>query len=110
MHVFDSGFELTRSRDGMESLLERISKNSLSETASKLDTIADIAYAKDLYALYQAVAILFPNAARNKAIECLESGQKTIGDISDWALIPKRYAEIVVCDDWLELKETCELL
>lgn len=67
--------------------------------------LAEAMGAADRLAIYCAVALLFPDAARDMAIAEIEAGRKTVDEIADWASIPVEFVRIVVAEDWLELKQ-----
>jgi hypothetical protein len=54
----------------------------------------------DRLAEYQAIAVLFPWAARNILLPFLKQGKLSIDDIARMADIPKRYISVAMADLW----------
>jgi hypothetical protein len=54
----------------------------------------------DRLAEYQAIAVLFPMAARDLLLQPLNAGQLTLNDIARLAEIPRRYAGFVMHEAW----------
>ena len=54
----------------------------------------------DLFAWIPAVGILFPEAARTKALNAIANGSATVEDIAKWAVLPKSMVQTVLRDNW----------
>ncbi len=101
IHVCDARIEKTDTQQEVSDLLEKI----LGPLSTEDYGLADMMAAVDKIALYQALAILFPAAARDSAREQL-SNQKTIEDIVKWVALPKQFVELVVSDDWPDIQNS----
>lgn len=55
---------------------------------------------RDFLAVFPALAILFPLAARTKALEMQQSGQRTLTQIANWACLPAGFVHIALGPDW----------
>ena len=92
----DARVEKTKTPEEVEGLLEKL----LGPLSTEDFGLADFMAAKDKFALYQCLPILFPEAARARAAEKLKAGEKTIEQIADWALLPVPLARLVMTDGW----------
>jgi hypothetical protein len=73
-----------------------------------VDPVTDIGTlqaATDRLAVLQAVAILFPLAARKVLLPKYAEGRLTLADIEDLAEVPVRYVAMVMSAEWEEIHE-----
>jgi hypothetical protein len=54
----------------------------------------------DRRAIYQAVAVLFPWAARKLVMPAYKAGTLTVADIAKMVHLPTRYVQLVMSDVW----------
>jgi len=96
IHVMDGRVEKTRTPADVVALLEKL----LGPLSTEDFGLADFVAAKDKFALYQSLPILFPEAARLKAVAKFKAGEKTIEEIADWAVLPVPLTSLVMTDGW----------
>jgi hypothetical protein len=54
----------------------------------------------DKVAIYEAIAVLFPLAARALMLELLKSGKTTVGEIAHIVDLPERFVRLVMWEKW----------
>jgi hypothetical protein len=99
IHVLDGKAEKTKTEDELQGLIDKLIGPLTTEDFG----LADIMAAKDKLAIYQALAVLFPDAARTDALTQKKAGKST-EDIADQASIPPRFVELVLREEWPSLK------
>jgi hypothetical protein len=99
IHILDGQAERTKTPEEVLGLVDKL----LGPLSTEDFGIADFMAAKDRLALYQALALLFPAAARREAVQRLASGEDDIESIAEWACLPIALARVVMSDDWPEL-------
>lgn len=100
IHVMDARVEQTRTIDEMNDLIVKL----LGPLSTEDFGLADLIAAKDKFALYQALPILFPDAAREKALVKLNTQAKTMEQIAEWSALPLSLTQLVMSDAWPDLK------
>lgn len=104
MHILDSETEKTETLAELDGLLNRL----LGPLSSEDFDIFDIMAAKDRLALYQAIPFVFPEAARQDAINAIRSGRLTEEQVAVRACVPLRFIRLALTDEWPELiKDLC---
>jgi len=64
--------------------------------------------AKDRLALYQAIPILFPEAARQDALIKIASGSMKLTDVAEKACLPSEFVGLALTLEWPDLiKRIC---
>ena len=101
IHIFDKNVAKTNSEEDINGLMDKL----LGPLSTEGFGIHDLMATVDRVAYYQAVAILFPNAARLEAMQKLMEGKITIDQIAAWASLPKELCELVISDKWLTIRE-----
>ncbi|MQV98575.1 hypothetical protein GHK46_14915 [Sinorhizobium medicae] len=101
IHVCDSSVEQTNTEEEVQALLDKI----LGPLSTEDFGVADIMAAKDKFAIYQALAILFPLSAREEARDRIKRGFNDIDDVVAWTCLPKRMVEFVLSDEWPGIRE-----
>lgn len=101
IHVMDARVEHTRSADEINNLIVKL----LGPLSTEDFGFADLIAAKDKFALYQALPVLFPDVAREKALAKLTAQEKTMQEIAAWASLPLPLTELVMSDAWPSLKQ-----
>lgn len=96
IHILDDEAERTSTLDQLDGLLNRL----LGSVSTEEFNIFDIMAAKDRLALYQAIPLLFPMAARDNAIQAVKSGRKTLHEIADDACLPVELVSLALTDNW----------
>jgi hypothetical protein len=99
IHILDGQAERTKTPEEVHGLVDKL----LGPLSTEDFGIADFMAAKDRLALYQALMLLFPAAARREAVERLASGEVDIESIAKWACLPTVLTKVVMSDDWPEL-------
>jgi hypothetical protein len=99
IHVLDGKAEKTKTEDELQGLIDKL----IGPLSTEDFGLADIMAAKDKLALYQALAVLFPDAARTDALAQIKAG-KTVEDISEQASIPPRFVQLVLKEEWPSLR------
>ena len=99
VHVLDRQEGKTNKADDVLALVDKL----LGPLSSEDYGMADLMAATDRLALYQALAILFPSAAREIALNKIK--EKTIVEIAEWASIPEPLIRFALDPDWPQLRE-----
>lgn len=97
IHTCDDPVERTNTPEEVMGLIDKL----LGPLSTENFGVADIMAAKDKLALYQALALLLPLSAREQA---LASGLP-ISKIADWVKLPESLVEIVLDEEWPEIRE-----
>lgn len=100
VHLMDRAVEQTQTAEEVEGLLDKL----LGPFSTEDYGIADLMAAHDRLALYQALPILFPDAARAEALTELQAGRKTLEQIAEWAVLPPVLVTMVLAENWPALK------
>jgi hypothetical protein len=96
----DGKAEKTKTPDELQGLIDKI----ISPLSTEDFGLADVMAAKDKLAIYQALGILFPDAAWADAQEALKAG-KTSQQIIEQACIPDQFANLILADEWPAIKK-----
>src|ERR1700687_3121090 len=105
IHVLDGKAERTKTEDELQGLIDKI----IGPLSTEDFGLADLMAAKDKLAVYQALAVIFPDAARADALEAIGNGM-TKQQVMERASIPMQFVNLVLADEWLALqKRTCAL-
>lgn len=100
IHVLDGKAEKTKTEDELQGLIDKI----IGPLSTEDFGLADIMAAKDKLAVYQALAVLFPDAARADALAFIANGG-TVDEIVRRASIPERFVRLVLTDEWPSAKK-----
>jgi hypothetical protein len=100
VHLMDRRVEQTRTSDEVQGLLDKL----LGPFSTEDYGIADLMAAHDRLALYQALPILFPDAARADALAELAANRKSKTEIYEWTALPPVLVEMVLDESWPALK------
>ena len=106
MHVFDDDLERTNTAAELDRLMDKL----LGPMSTDDVGLADLMALKDKMALYEAIPILFPIAARNACLNALAAGFIAKEEVIIQACLPPPICELVLGDDWpkwLELLNDC---
>ncbi|MGO4449136.1 hypothetical protein AB4Y96_09430 [Phyllobacterium sp. TAF24] len=101
IHLCDGKDERTDKVEEVSSLVEKL----LGPLSTEDYGLADLMAAVDKLAIYQALAILFPLAARDVAILAMDAGERTIDEIVEWVQLPPKLVELVLSEEWPGLME-----
>ena len=55
---------------------------------------------RDSVGVYPALAILFPQAARQRALEMRHSGERSLQQIAQWASLPEPFVNLALHPEW----------
>lgn len=99
VHILDADMEKTATDEAVVGLLNRL----LGPLSTEDFNVFDIMATKDRLALYQSIPILFPMAARERALWDIEHQKKTPQEIADEACLPDWVTPIVLSPQWPEL-------
>lgn len=102
VHVCDSKLSKAMSESEVEELLSRL----LGKASSEDFGLADFRAAIDRLALYEGLAILFPNSARDHALALLANGQTTYALIANWIGLPIELVIFVLSEKWPDVVKT----
>jgi hypothetical protein len=104
VHILDNEVERTSSLDELDGLLTRL----LGPLSTEEFDIFDIMATKDRLAMYQALPIMFPFKARDRALERLKSGEMSLEEIAAIAELPFNLVRLILSADWPKLfKDLC---
>lgn len=101
LHIFDHEVERTDTPEEVIELIEKLLGPMNTESAGSAEFMA----LRDKMTTYIALGILFPQAARQVAIDELNSGRKTKKQIAEWACLPENLVDLVLGDEWLDILE-----
>lgn len=101
VHVCDRQIVKTQTAEMVEQLAKKIVGPFETRSAGPADLMATV----DKLAQYQGLNLLFPLAARRIARARIASGEKTLEEIADWAVVPVEYAALVLGDNWDKISE-----
>jgi hypothetical protein len=100
IHIFDGKAEKTKTPDELQGLIDKI----IGPLSTEDFGLADVMAAKDKLAVYQALAIIFPDAAWVDARKALEGG-KPREQVMAQASIPMQFVNLVLADEWPAIKK-----
>jgi hypothetical protein len=100
VHLLDGASDACKKED-FDTLLKRLTLPLEMKVLLEDPTFARVDKFGDLY----AAALLIPMAARAQLKPALEAGDITIWDIARLAVIPPKYALMVMSDDWERVYE-----
>ncbi len=101
VHFCEKEFEQTNTQEEVMGLLNRL----LGPLSTEDYDVADLMASNDKLALYQALGILFPAAARTQAKEASNDESKTISEIARWVCLPESLVKLVLIPEWPDLFE-----
>jgi hypothetical protein len=94
VHVLDKKIEKTDTKE--EGLATRL----LGPLSTEDFGIVDIMASKDRWALYVALGVLFPKAARDNAKAAIASGAESIETVAEKAVLPRTLIGLALRDEW----------
>lgn len=103
VHIMDKPSESAKTEEEVQAFLDKL----LGPLSTEDFGLADLMAATDKLAVYQCLPLLFPQAARDQAVALFKSGEKTLPQIADWAVLPPNFIELMLGDGWPSL---CDLL
>lgn len=101
MHIFDSELEKTDTEAEVPDFLDKL----IGPLSTDDFGLADYMAAKDKFALYQCLPLLFPKAALHIAREAIEAGTKSPEEVAEWAKLPKSLVNLMLNTDWDDLND-----
>lgn len=101
IHIMDAQAEKTRTEQEVQDLVDKL----LGPMSTEDFGLADLMAAVDKLALYQSLIFLFPDAARDEARSQIAQKNRTPKQIAEWASLPLSLSDLVISDDWPELKK-----
>jgi hypothetical protein len=105
IHLLDANIERPTTAEQVVQLAEKL----VGPMATEDFGFADFAAAKDKLALYQALIILFPDKAREEALEAIASNKMPRGEaikrIVRRTALPEQAVEMVLHEGWPALKK-----
>jgi hypothetical protein len=96
----DGKAEKTNTPDELQGLIDKI----IGPLSTEDFGLADLMAAKDKLAVYQALGVIFPDAARVDALRAIESGM-TKQQVMEQASIPMQFVNLVLADEWPAIKK-----
>ena len=106
IHLCDGKIARTNTADEVDALIDKL----LGPLSTEDYGLADIMASVDRLALYQALALLFPMAARDVAIERIAEGVATVETIAAWAMLPIPVVRLILSDEWIEIHAVIDQL
>lgn len=100
MHILDAPGEKTRTHEDVKGLIEKV----VGPLSDGKPSVTDFMALRDQLALYPALALLFPDAARAVAVQMLRDGTATVEQIAKWAQLPPELMPLLLSDQWPSLK------
>jgi hypothetical protein len=100
IHVMDGKAEKTKTPTELQGLIDKI----IGPLSTEDFGLADVMAAKDKLAVYQALGVIFPDAARADALEAMKNGM-TRQRIMEQASIPMQFAALVLAEEWPAIKK-----
>ena len=104
IHLCDGKIARTNTPGEVDALIEKL----LGPLSTEDYGLADIMASVDKLALYQGLALLFPIAAREVALEKINDRSATVEDIADWAQLPIPVVSLVLREEWTEVYAVIE--
>lgn len=101
IHIMDAQAEKTRTQEEVQGLLDKL----LGPLSTEDYGLADLMAAVDKLALYQSLIFLFPDLARDDARAQIAAHTRTPEQIAVWAALPLPLSNLVIGDDWPDLKK-----
>jgi hypothetical protein len=101
VHVLDKTIEKTNTREAIEGLVTRL----LGPLSTEDFGIMDIMASKDRLAIYVALGVLFPKAARVSAKAAIASSMESIETIAEKAVLPQSLIRLALTEEWDGLLE-----
>lgn len=100
IHVMDGKAEKTNTPEELQGLIDKI----IGPLSTEDFGLADVMAAKDKLAVYQALGVIFPDAARADALEAIKQG-RTKQDIMKQACIPMQFVNLILAEEWPAIKK-----
>ena len=100
IHVMDGAEEKTETSEELEGLIEKL----IGPLSTEDFGLADLMAGKDKLAVYQALAVLFPDAAREDALKKIANGG-TLEDVAQQASVPLPFTRLVLREEWPAAKK-----
>lgn len=101
IHIMDGQAEKTHTEEEVQGLIDKL----LGPLSTEDYGLADLMAAVDKLALYRSLTFLFPDAARDDARAQIAEKKRTPEQIAQWASLPLPLSDLVISDDWPELKK-----
>jgi hypothetical protein len=101
IHVMDGKAEKTKTPEELQGLIDKI----IGPLSTEDFGLADLMAAKDKLAVYQALGVIFPDAARDDALQAIGNGSKTRQQVMEQASIPMQFVNLVLADEWPSIKK-----
>lgn len=98
IHILDAKSEQTKSIEELDGLMRRI----LGPLSTEDFDVFDIMAAKDRLALYQAIPVLFPMSARERALSLMANGTK-LEEIATQVSLPTNIVAVAMTEEWPDL-------
>lgn len=96
VHIFDRDEERTNTPEHVVELAAKL----LGPMSSEDFGIGEIMALKDKIAMYQSLPLLFPNAARSKALAAIAAGTHDAKSIAKQAVLPLSIVTLILSKDW----------
>jgi hypothetical protein len=103
VHILDSPGESAKTPEQVQEFLDKL----LGPISTEDYGLADLMAANDRLAVYQALPLLFPRAARERVMARRKREEVTINQIAEWAMLPVEFMDLVLGDEWPTI---CEIL
>lgn len=100
IHVMDGKAEKTKTPDELQGLIDKI----IGPLSTEDFGLADVMAAKDKLAVYQALGVIFPDAARVDAFAAMQNGM-TKQQVMERASIPMQFINLVLAEAWPAIKK-----
>lgn len=102
IHILDGQAEKTHTEEEVTGLIDKL----LGPLSTEDYGLADLMAAVDKLALYQSLTFLFPDSAREDARTQISRDKRSPKEIAEWACLPLPLSNLVISDDWPDLKKS----
>ena len=99
VHICDKEISKANTREKVSGLFEKL----LEPPSTKDFNLSSYLAVEDILAIFPALGILFPEAARLQALSAVEDKSRSVAEIADWACLPIPLVQFCLKPEWPEL-------
>lgn len=99
VHICDKEISKANTQEKVSGLFEKL----LEPPSTKDFNLASYLAAEDIFTIFPALGVLFPEAARRQALSAVEDGSRSVTEIADWACLPVPLIQLSLQPEWPEL-------
>jgi hypothetical protein len=101
VHLMDTAIERVDTSEKLKMLVEKL----LGPLSTEDFGLADFIASQDKMAIYRCIPLLFPNAARDIALDLLRQEKVSLAQVVEWACLPPKVVKFVLDDKWPEVEK-----